>query len=118
VTVTIPIKLPSLANARVHWRVLSQIKKSQKAMTAACLVGLDLPPLPAVVTITRLGPRKLDGDNLQAAAKYVRDSIAAAYGVDDGSDLYDWQYKQRTSKNYAAVVEIVSAPPATARRAG
>ena len=70
-----------------------------------CL-GITLPSLPATITLTRIGKRKLDDDNLAAAFKYVRDQIAAAYGVDDGSELYAWRYQQRTGKVYGVEIEV------------
>jgi hypothetical protein len=102
---TIPLRLPSLANCRMHWRAMLRLKQKQKATTAAVLAWVKLPPLPATVTITRIGPKKLDSDNLAGAAKYVRDQIAAAYGVDDGSDLYSWQYAQQRG-DFSVRVEI------------
>lgn len=47
------------------------------------------------VLITRLGPRKLDSDNLAISAKAVRDGIAQALGVDDGDETaVHWDYAQ------------------------
>src|SRR5437870_475420 len=94
----IPIKLPSLANSRLHWRRMASLKKRQRAAVMYCMAGLKLPAPPLVVTITRIGPRKLDDDNLQSACKYVRDEIAAVVGVDDGSPLYTWRYVQRIER--------------------
>lgn len=106
----IPIHLPSLANTRLNWRAMASLKKKQKLATYMYLAeqlidGVKLPPMPLLVTITRVGPRKLDDDNLSGACKYVRDQIATAIGVDDGSDLYTWRYEQRIGK-YAVEVEI------------
>jgi hypothetical protein len=104
----IPIRLPSLSNERFHWRTLARIKKKQKEATMYCMIGLVIPQLPLVVTITRIGPRKLDDDNLASACKYVRDQIAKQIGVDDGSSDYTWLYSQRIGKNlrYGVDVEI------------
>lgn len=66
----------------------------------------ELPKPPLVVLITRIGPRKLDDDNLASACKYVRDEIARIIGLDDGSPLYTWQYAQRTGK-YGVDIEIM-----------
>ncbi len=102
----IPIKLPSLANlSHLHWRRLTSIKNKQKKATKVCLHNKQLPPLPLLVTITRIGPRKLDDDNLASSCKYIRDQIAIAVGVDDGSDEYSWRYEQRVGK-YGVEVEI------------
>ncbi len=105
----IPLRLPSLANVRMtHWAMAS-LKKKQKKATAVCLKKAQesdsIPPLPLMITMTRVGPRKLDDDNLASACKYVRDQIAAIVGTDDGSDLYTWRCEQRIGK-YAVEVEI------------
>lgn len=106
---TIPIRLPSLLNTRMHWRALSSLKKKQKTATALCIKKAQesarIPKMPLLITITRVGPMKLDDDNLSGSAKYVRDEIARVVGVDDGSDLYTWRYEQRIGK-YAVEVEI------------
>lgn len=101
----IPIKLPSLANLRIHWRTMATLKKKQKTATKLALCGRPIPLLPLLITITRVGPRKLDDDNLQSACKYVRDQIATAVGVDDGSEQYTWIYKQQIGR-YGVEVEI------------
>lgn len=103
----IPIKLVSLANlSHLHWRRLTKIKDDQRAHTNLAMRGYELPPLPLLVVITRVGPRKLDDDNLAAACKYIRDQIASAVGKDDGSDQYTWVYKQLKG-DYAVDVEII-----------
>lgn len=106
----VPIKLPSLANTRLHWRSMAALKKRQRLAVYCQMVaskgrGEMLPKLPHVITITRVGPRKLDDDNLAAACKYVRDQIAAIVGVDDGSPMYTWRYAQRTGP-YGVDVQI------------
>ena len=100
-----PIELPSLSNVRMHWRAMDSLKKKQKLATKLCMRDVKLPAMPLLVTITRVGPRKLDDDNLASACKYVRDEIAKAVGVDDGSDLYTWMYAQRIG-TYGVDVEI------------
>lgn len=107
------IRLPSLANTRMHWRAMDRLKAGQKARTAQELwyaeqISGGLPALPATVTLTRVGKRKLDGDNLQGAFKYIRDAVAAKLGIDDGSDLYDWQYRQEIGGKYAIRIEITT----------
>lgn len=91
----------------MHWRKITAIKDAQKLATKVCLHGKELPPPPLVVTITRIGPRKLDDDNLQSSCKYVRDMIAAAVGIDDGSAQYTWRYAQLTGA-YGVDVEVTS----------
>ena len=100
--------MPSLANQmHQHWRKLTKLKDAQKAHTKVAMRGKELPLAPLVVTITRLGPRRLDDDNLASACKYVRDQIAAIVGIDDGSASYTWVYKQLIGA-YGVDVEIIS----------
>lgn len=103
----VPIRLPSLANTRVHWRRMARIKKNQRTAVWIAMRELWIPPLPLVILIVRVGPRRLDNDNLQSACKYVRDEIARKVGVDDGSPQYTWQYDQRTG-DYGVDVEITT----------
>lgn len=49
---------------------------------------------PIVVKLARLGGRGLDGDNLQGAMKFVRDSVADMLGANDKSPLIRWDYDQ------------------------
>lgn len=109
---SIPIKLPSLANLRISWRQMARLKKKQREATAIAIWlsrSRDqeiMPSPPLVVTITRIGPRKLDDDNLAISCKYVRDEVANIVGVNDGSSLYTWKYEQRIGP-YAVEVEII-----------
>lgn len=83
--------------------------KTEKEITTVHLAGKDLPALPAVVTLTRFGPKRMDDDGNVASLKHVQDAIAALYGVDDGSDLYLWRYAQEAPGHaYAVKVEIQS----------
>ncbi len=50
------------------------------------------------VAFTRLSTATCDDDNLPSAFKAVRDGIAEAFGIDDGSDRYVWSYAQRRIK--------------------
>lgn len=104
---SVPLRLPSLTNVRWHWRKVANLKRRQKdhVFLALRCAQLPLPRPPLTVTITRVGPRRLDDDNLAASCKYVRDAIAAAVGVDDGSAQYTWRYEQRVGK-YGVEVEI------------
>lgn len=78
---------------------------SKTAALVACGIGW-LPPASPVVGLTRLSPGKLDGDGLQAALKSVRDGIADALGVNDGSDAVKWVYEQRKCKRGQFGVEV------------
>lgn len=113
--VVIPgLRLHNPLNGRVHWRVLSKRGRLAKAETAEALLlandaGLTAPTVerPWVATITRLGPGSMDCDNLGAAAKHVRDSIAAWCGVDDRHrHIVLYKYKQRREKEYGVEIHI------------
>lgn len=105
-SVTIPIRLPSLSNVRMHWAAMNRLKKTQAAAVFCYLADERLPALPATVTLTRIGKRTLDSGNLEICFKAVQDQIAKMYGVDDGSPLYRWKYDQERGKEYAVRVEI------------
>ena len=68
--------------------------------------GLELP---LTVVLTRVAPRRLDGDNLQSGFKAGRDGVADWLGVDDGNGLIDWQYAQRAAgpKVYKVEIEVI-----------
>lgn len=115
IVIEIPgLKTVSESNAHEHWRARQKRAKAQRASARwhtlaeflKQLGGDYAPLLPATVTLTRLGPRKLDSDNAAGAMKHVRDGIADAIGVDDGDERYDWQYKQEKSKTYGVRIEI------------
>jgi hypothetical protein len=40
------------------------------------------------------------------AMKHVIDGIADAYGVDDGDDRWEFEFKQRKTKNHGVEIEI------------
>lgn len=60
----------------------------------------------AEITIERIGKRPLDSDGLAASAKHIRDGIAHALGVDDGSDRYTWLYTQSQGKQFGVRVTL------------
>ncbi len=120
--VELPLKLPSAGNLHEHWRTRHARIKAQRAAVRMALrtkagMGLGIGLAVAarlgvllIVTLTRISPRKLDGDNLQFAFKGVRDEVAAALGIDDGSDAVSWRYAQESGK--ASIrIEIARAKP-------
>jgi hypothetical protein len=63
----------------------------------------------AHITLIRVkGPRQrdFDGDNLQASMKGVRDGIAMALHIDDGSKRLAWEYRQEKGGKPGVRVEI------------
>jgi hypothetical protein len=109
-----PLRLVNPCNRREHWRVVSKRSKSELAITGMMLrteCGSVPPQLPVVVTITRVGPGKMDDDNLASAAKHVRDGVAKWMGVDDGDARYTWRYAQRSDGRGVYAVEVVIDAP-------
>lgn len=100
----LPIRIESCANLREHW---SKRAKRAKAHRLAAM-AVPVHPLPCVVTLTRIGPRELDTDNLAGGFKALRDGIADRLGVDDADPRVTWRYRQQKGppKVYAARVDI------------
>ena len=95
-------------SARVAWRVIMHNYRLTDALAWICPEELRLPP--AVVTLTRLGPRLLDDDNLASALKALRDAVALSLKVDDGDTRrVVWQYGQVISPLYGVRVRIEAA---------
>jgi len=91
---TMPVKLVSEANQREHWRTKHNRKKKQQAALQDTLVGSGAVALPCVVRLIRIGPRRLDSDNLAGSMKHVQDEMARYIGVDDGDERIKWEYAQ------------------------
>ena len=113
IEVRMNMKIVSVANLRMHWAVKAKLVRDQRTRTrmslnaAAQSSGAEM--LPVTVVLTRVAPRRLDGDNLQSGFKAVRDGVADWLGLDDGNGLIDWQYAQRSGKagEYAVEVEVI-----------
>jgi len=108
----LPIRTVSEMNDRGHWGARVRRKHLQQAEVAAAmqnnLKGRKV-QLPCVVKLTRVGVRRMDGDNAQSSLKFVRDAIAQKLGADDGSDLIKWEYAQiHGAKEYGVKVSIQS----------
>jgi hypothetical protein len=94
-------EIRSEANLRQHHMVRHRRVKAQHEAVQWALVK-HKPPKSAsniTVTLTRVGIRKLDDDNLAGGFKAVRDAVARWIGIDDGSPIYRWVYNQRTQKD-------------------
>ena len=74
--------------------------------------------LPAIVVLTRVGPRALDYDNMVGSLKSIRDAVADLLipglppGRADGDPRLEWSYKQKKglSREYAVIVEVLPLP--------
>lgn len=102
----------SEANQRDHHFAKAKRVKVQRQTTAAHLQasGFDPEPIAAskpTVTLTRIGRRALDTDNLAGSLKAVRDEVAKWLGVDDGPrGPVTWAYRQETHKGPLCKVRI------------
>lgn len=117
VVVYLPLRLVSVANLREHWAKRSARANVHRNATRMCLTARLAPyreALRAIATtrpvvtvrLTRIGKRRLDGDNLQSAGKACRDGIADALGVDDADPRVTWVYEQSLAKEYGVRIEI------------
>lgn len=115
IDVLLPIRTWSEANLRIHWGKRARRAKKQRE-AARLLVRAARPALPVsgaiTITLTRIAPRALDTDNLAVGLKAVRDGVADALGLDDGSSRLTWRYAQEKGKarEYAVRVEIQAVP--------
>lgn len=112
-TVILPIKTISEANRsrEEHWGTRTKRKNSQKGIVKFGLYNRRVAIRgheAYTVTLTRIAPRVLDGDNLQRSFKAVRDQVAEEIGIDDGSNRIAWFYAQEKGKpkEYAVRIEI------------
>lgn len=108
-TLTLVIQTVNPLNRREHWAKRAERVKEERNVTSLHLLAKrhELPDLPATVRLTRFGPRVMDDDGLSASFKAIRDGIQDAYGVDDGSELFHWKYRQADSRSYYIRIEIV-----------
>jgi hypothetical protein len=109
ICVVLPVHIISEANQRHHWAVKAKRVASHRAITKALLAKHKPPPAgPIKITLTRIAPRALDGDNLQSGFKATRDSVADWLGIDDGDKRLTWLYAQRKGKplEYSATVSV------------
>lgn len=102
--VSLPLRVVNGANAREHWSTRARRAKRER-QTAYLLTPRH--PLPCVVTLTRVGKRRMDDDGAAISCKHVRDGIADRLGVDDADPRVTWQYRQRLG-DYAVEVEIAA----------
>jgi hypothetical protein len=77
---------------------------ARAALRAAGLTGAEL--VPCVVVMTRLSSGEMDDDGLAGALKKVRDGIALALCIDDGSRFIRFRPRQRKAKPGTQGVEV------------
>ncbi len=103
------VKLTGSQNAREHWRTRAKRVKSERSQAEIlCRSRLERPQAwPVVVRLTRIGPRKLDSDNVSGACKATRDGVADWLGVDDGDEArISWVYAQELGQ-YGVRIELL-----------
>lgn len=113
IAVTLPIRAESVANLREHWSKRAKRAKLHRDTTRFALRCYDkharLKQEVVKVTLIRIAPRALDGDNAQASLKACRDGVADWLGVPDNDPRIRWEYQQERGapKTYAVRVEVV-----------
>jgi hypothetical protein len=105
------MRLVNPCNSRQHWRVVARRAREQRALTHAILTMAQkqwtlIFSRHAKVTLTRIAKRKMDSDGLAASFKAVRDGVADVFGIDDGSDYFEWHYEQKIEKYYGVEIRI------------
>jgi predicted Fe-S protein YdhL (DUF1289 family) len=112
IDIILPIKISSPANgSHGHWAADAKRRKDQRTIVKWSLLPLRKPPLPVVVTLTRIGVRDLDTDNLAAGFKSIRDEVAAWLGCGDSTrDPVIWRYEQERGepRQYACRIKVES----------
>jgi hypothetical protein len=115
---SLPLRIESTPNKREHWAVKARRTKEHRHLSALMLTSklssvlvlrdFRAASFPVHVTLTRVAPRALDGDNLQGGLKAVRDGVADALGIDDGDSRVTWSYEQRRGepKSYRVDVQV------------
>jgi hypothetical protein len=108
-----PIVLINEGNARDHWAVKhKRNKRQQKIITLTWKADRPEITLPCTVTLTKIGLRDWDEDNLIYSFKAIRDIIAdlilpgKAPGQADGDKRFTWKYAQRKEKIYGVEIDI------------
>lgn len=107
--VVLPIKIVSVSNLREHYMVRAKRSKVHRHTAATMLRAAGKPPAPPVsVTLTRIGARTLDTDNLSSGCKAARDGIADWLGLDDGDERITWRYGQQkgAAGEFGLIVEV------------
>jgi hypothetical protein len=108
------LRLISEANNTDHWTAKHKRKKKIQLQLFPLKVALKRIDLPCVIEMVRIGPKPLDSDNLQMAAKCVRDQLSYwlidcnEMGQSDNDPRITWLYKQekRGSREYALIINI------------
>jgi hypothetical protein len=112
-TQVLPVRLRSRANEAIASlrgrRGQASRSKTQRGAARMALAQSRLEPGGrAIVRLVRISPRELDGDNLAAALKAVRDGVADALGVNDRDPRVTWlpDWERGAPRQHAVRVEV------------
>lgn len=108
------LRLLSNSNTREHFMGRHQRLKLQQQRVGYAAMGplrdfregLAEGRIAAIrVTLTRVGPKRLDRDNAWSSMKAPIDAIAKCLGVDDADRRIEWQVEQEAGA-YALGIEV------------
>lgn len=121
VAFTVPVRTKNPLNGQSgNSRMAAVIRTRERAMhresalmhTRRALAIAKLSPdalVPCVVKLTRVSAGTMDTDGLAASQKGVRDGIAEALCVDDGSSAISFVYAQRKGPQKKHSVDVIIA---------
>jgi len=113
ISFSLPIRTVSEANSREHWSAKAKRARGQRLMarveTISRRVALHCVSFPLTITLTRIGKRMLDSDNLSRSFKAIRDGVADGLDIDDGDERLVWIYGQEIGKEYGVRIEVKGA---------
>lgn len=108
-SIEVPIILHSPNGNYEVWQVRHSRRNAERKKVNAVLGKYEPPTLLAQSTlrvrITRISSRTMDGDNLQFAAKTLRDAIASWVGLDDADKRIRWSYNQEVVRERISVLK-------------
>jgi hypothetical protein len=110
-SVAFDVRTSNEANGSTQrWAKVQRRASARDATTLALSLALVEHPLPVrgpwCVRLTRVSPSRLDDDAVPLALKTIRDTLAAALGVDDGSPEVAFAYAQAKGKPMGVRVEV------------
>lgn len=110
----LPVRVISEANSPQHWRLKNKRKLAQQEEVMIELANAlknRAVYFPCKVTLTRIGPKRLDPDNLANAFKGVQDAVAKVLRADDGDiSKLRWVYGQEPirKRQYSIRIDIAA----------
>ena len=121
VSFSLPVEIVSEANRRDHWAARYRRTKSQKraahlgvlqhasSLRRRIRAGEDIRLVITLVRLLRPRQRRFGSDNLASGFKAIRDGVASALGIDDGSDRLEWHYAQEPGGGQSGGVRVTIA---------